>query len=63
MGDNGHLQPWSRLQACIMAGELKILETNLKSGEIINFYLVFLTDFNASMIKIAMFCCDFLYFS
>ena len=25
-----------------MAGELKILETNLKSEEIINFYLVFL---------------------
>ena len=42
-----------------MAGELKILETNIKSEEIINFYLVF-KDFNASVIKIAMFCCDFL---
>ena len=41
MGVNGHLQPSSRLQARIMAGELKILETNLKSEEIINFYLVF----------------------
>ena len=45
-----------------MAGELKILETNLKSEEIINFYLVFYR-FNAPVIKIAMFCCDFLYFS
>ena len=41
MGDNGHLQPSSHLPACIMAGELKILETNLKSEEIINFYLIF----------------------
>ena len=41
MGDNGHLQPSSRLAACITAGEIKILETNLKSEEIINFYLVF----------------------
>ena len=41
MGDNGHLQPWSRLPACIISGELKILKTNLKSEEIINFYLVF----------------------
>ena len=30
MGDNGHLQISSRLPACIMAGELKMLETNLK---------------------------------
>ena len=36
-----HLQPWSRLPACIMAGELNILETNVKSEEIINFYLIF----------------------
>ena len=49
-------------QWAIIAGELTILETNLKSEEIINFYLVF-TDFHASVIKIAMFCCDFLYFS
>ena len=42
MGDNGHLQPSSHLPECIIAGELKILETNLKSEEIINFYLVFL---------------------
>ena len=49
-------------QWAIIAGELTILETNLKSEEIINFYLVF-TDFNASVIKIAMFCCDFLYLS
>ena len=35
MGDNGHLQPSSRLPACIMARELKILETNLKFEEII----------------------------
>ena len=35
MGDNGHLQPCSRLPACIMARELKILETNLKFEEII----------------------------
>ena len=42
MGDNGHLQPWSRLPAFMMARVLKILETNLKSEEIINFYLVFL---------------------
>ena len=41
MGDNGHLQPSSRLPECIMVGELKILETNLKSEEIINFYFVF----------------------
>ena len=41
MGDNGHFQPWSRLPPCIMAGEFKILETNLKSEEIINFYLIF----------------------
>ena len=27
MGNNGHLQPSSRFPACIMAGELKILET------------------------------------
>ena len=43
MGDNGHLQPWSCLLARIMAGELKILETNRKSEEIMNFYLVFCT--------------------
>ena len=42
MGDNAYLQPSSRFPACIMAGGLKILETNLKSEEIINFYLVFL---------------------
>ena len=42
MGDNGHLQPLSRLPACIMAREFKILETNLKSEEIINFFLIFL---------------------
>ena len=42
IGDNGHLQPWSHLPACIMAGELKISETNLKSEEIIKFYLAFL---------------------
>ena len=41
MGDNGHLQPLSRFPGCKMAGELKILVTNLKSQEIINFYLIF----------------------
>ena len=41
MGDNGHLQPSSRFPACIMAGELKILETNLKSEEIIKFISYF----------------------
>ena len=34
MGDNGHLLPWSRLLACIMASQLKIFKTNLKSEEI-----------------------------
>ena len=42
MGDNRHLQPWSCLQACIMAGELKILKINLKSEDTINFYVRFL---------------------
>ena len=42
MGDNGHLQPQHHLPACIMAGEPKILETNLNSEEIINIYFVFL---------------------
>ena len=32
-------------QTYIMAGELKILETNFKSEEIIHFYLVFLHFF------------------
>ena len=62
MGDNRHLQPLSRLPECIMAGELKILQINLKSEEIVNCYLTFFTDFNASLIKIVMFC-YFLYFS
>ena len=34
MGDNGHLLPCSRLLACIMARQLKIFKTNLKSEEI-----------------------------
>ena len=42
MGDNEHVQPRSRLPACIMVRELKILETNLKFEENITFYLVFL---------------------
>ena len=41
MGNNGHLQPSSCFPACIMAGELKTLETTLKSEEIINLYLFF----------------------
>ena len=41
MGDNWHLQPWTRLPACIMVREFKILATNLKSEEIIMFYLIF----------------------
>ena len=41
MGNNGHLQPWSRLPACIMARGLNILETNLKFEEIIKFILYF----------------------
>ena len=45
-----------------MEGELKILETNLKSEEIMFFYPTIFTDFNVSVILIAMFCCDFLYF-
>ena len=41
MDDYGHLQPFSHLSARIMVGELTILQTNLKSKEIINFYLMF----------------------
>ena len=41
MGDNGHLQPSSRLPACIIARELKILETNLKFEEIMKFISYF----------------------
>ena len=33
MGDNEHVQPSSSLPACVMARELKILETNLKIEE------------------------------
>ena len=62
VGKNGHLQTLSKLPACIRAGDLKILEPNLKSKEIVNFYLVFFAYFNASVIKTAMFCFDFLYF-
>ena len=50
--DMYHIYPYKRPRgqcifqkggpACIMAGEPKILETNLKSEEIINYYLVFL---------------------
>ena len=40
-GDNGYLQPWSHLPACIMAREIKILETNLKFEEIIKFISYF----------------------
>ena len=46
-----------------MSRELKILETNLKSKDIIKFYLVFFADFSASVLKTAMFCPDFPYFS
>ena len=76
MGDNGHLQPSSRLPACI------IFETNLKPEEITKFYLILLQILMGGHggrvvtlsptsaagvrspswpIKIAMFCCDFLY--
>ena len=41
MGDNGHLQLWSRLPACIMAKEIKILETNLKFEEMLKFISYF----------------------
>ena len=41
MGDNGHFQPLSRLPICIMAGERKTLETNLKYEEIIKFISYF----------------------
>ena len=46
MGDNGHWQPWSCLPAFIMAGELKIFATNLKSEENMNFLSCIFTDFN-----------------
>ena len=39
-----------------------MLDTNLKSEDFINFLLVF-TDYNVYVIKIVMFCFDFLYFS
>ena len=42
VGDNGHLHPWSHSPARITAGEVKVLKSNLKSEEIINFYFVFL---------------------
>ena len=38
-----------------MAGELKILETNIKCKEIINFYPCIFADFNVSVVKTAMF--------
>ena len=62
MGNNGHLQPRSHLPPYIMAGELKVLETNLKSEEIICILSHIFTDFDVLVIKIAMFYCDFLYF-
>ena len=42
MADNRHLHRQSRLPTCIMGGELKILETNLKSEVILTLYLIFL---------------------
>ena len=45
-----------------MARELKLLETNLKSEEIIKFYLVSL-QILTYVIKTTMFYSDFLYFS
>ena len=45
-----------------MVRELKILETNLKSEEIRSSPRTF-TDFNASVIKTAMFDFDFVYFT
>ena len=62
MGDNGHSQPCSRLPACIMAGELKILETNLNSEEIIKFYIVFLQILMRLWSKLPCFVLSFFIF-
>ena len=42
--------------------ELKIFVTNLKSEEIINFYIVLFVHFKLFLIRNAMFCFDFFSF-